>query len=92
MANHDHGTDEVERQARTRARQALQASVSLVAREVGGVDIAPRLLIEGVDVAITAQFLAALTAELLKLTLPDSGQELLIRIGLHAANEPEADR
>lgn len=83
--------DEVERQARARVRQAVQATVSLIAREVDEVNIAPAILIEGVDTEIVAQLLAAMMASVLGATLPDSGRTLLVRIGLQAAVEPDGD-
>lgn len=84
--------DEAERQARVRVQRAIQATVSLVTREVDAVDVAPAVLVEGVEVQLVAQLLAAMTATLLDATLPDGGRQLLIRIGLQAANDPEGER
>lgn len=87
----------VEDRARRIVRDAVSASVALVTREVEGVnEVAPAVLIEGADVQVVAQVLAAMVGTLLSVTLPDGGRTLLVRIGLQAASEPagsdEADR
>ena len=66
--------------AEAAVRDAFLASVALISRDVQQVDVPAQLLIEGVDADLVCQTLAGIVATLLKVTLPDGGQQLLVTV------------
>ena len=66
------------------ARDVILASVAMVARDIGDVDVPASVLIEGVDASLVAQTLAAIVAAVFGATLPDGGRQLLIRLSTEA--------
>lgn len=75
--------------AREIVRDAVLASIALVARDVNEVDVPPAVLIEGADTAIVAQLLAAMVGTLLGATLEDGGRQLLVRISRRVVEDAE---
>lgn len=80
-------TDPTEEQARAKVREAVLASVALVARDVNEVDVAPSVLIEGADAAIVAQVLASMVSTLLTVTLGEDSRQLLVRVSRRAVED-----